>query len=123
MSEPISGTAFSCVAAAATGTFCGIDPFAIFGALMGALTWRGIQPSIAITFDEVYRAFAWGITSMMLGTFGGMIAATVVPLKFVFLQGAPKLALVILLAFLVSLAANPIIDWLLLQLKEWRLNK
>jgi hypothetical protein len=98
----------------------GVDPAALVCAFMGAIVWRGIQPKIAPTFDEIYRAVAWAVASMVLGTLGGMVSEIFITNKFDEITGMPHVALVGLLAFIISVAASPLINQLLKLVKDWK---
>lgn len=102
------------------GVMLGVDPIAMFCAFMGAIVWRGWQPKIAPTFDDVYKAFSWAICSMVLGTLGGMGSEFYVIRHYEMLKGIPHVVSIGLPAFILSLAANIIVTAILDMAKRWK---
>ncbi len=102
------------------GIALGVDPIAMFCAFMGAVAWRGWQPKIAPTFDEIYRAFSWALAAMVLGTLGGMGTEFYINAHYDHFKGIPHVVTVGLPAFTVSIATNILVTSLFSIIKTWR---
>ena len=112
-------TALSMLCIAGIGQMLGIDFVALFWAFMGAMVWRGWQPSIAPNFNSISTALGWAMAQMILGTFCGIVAALVALHLFPYLESAGHPVLVGFPAFLLAILCSPIVLKLGELIKGW----
>ena len=113
-------TAISMLGVATIGQMLGVDFVALFWAFMGAMAWRGWQPSIAPNFTEISAAFWWAIAAMILGTLGGTVASEIILHFFPYLQTAGHPVLVGFPAFLLAILCSPIVLKMGALIKDWK---
>ena len=113
-------TAISMLGIAAIGQMLGIDFVALFWAFMGAMAWRGWQPSIAPNFNSISAALGWAMAAMILGTLGGTVAAEIILHFFPYLQTAGHPVLVGFPAFLLAILCWPIVLKMGELIKDWK---
>lgn len=118
--EPVTQCiAISMFCIAAVGQMLGIDFVALFWAFMGAMAWRGWQPSIAPNFNSISAALGWAMAAMVLGTLGGSVAAEVILHFFPYLETAGHPVLVGFPAFLLAILCSPIVLKMGELIKGW----
>ncbi len=84
----------------------GVDPMAVFGALMGAIVWTGITKPKDINASALIHIFSWMLAGLFVGTFGGEVMTFYLEGKYPAISKIDHSKIVALTSFIIAFTSH-----------------